>query len=103
MIVEVRLPQFGLTMETAEVVRWLKSEGDSVAKGEPLVELQNDKAVVPHESPGSGYLHILAPQGAALPVGSLLALKVEAFEPDACPLCRKGIPITKPGASDKKA
>lgn len=37
------------------------------------------------------------------PVGSLLALKVEAFEPDACPFCTKGLPITKPGASDKKA
>lgn len=37
------------------------------------------------------------------PVGSLLALKVEAFEPDACPFCAKGLPITKPGASDKKA
>jgi orotate phosphoribosyltransferase len=36
------------------------------------------------------------------PVGSLLALKVEAFEPDACPLCKQGIPLTKPGASDKK-
>ncbi len=37
------------------------------------------------------------------PVGSLLALKVEAFEPEACPLCKKGLPLTKPGASDKKA
>jgi len=37
------------------------------------------------------------------PVGSLLALKVEAFEPDACPFCKAGQPITKPGASDKKA
>jgi orotate phosphoribosyltransferase len=37
------------------------------------------------------------------PVGSLLALKVEAFEPDVCPFCAKGLPITKPGASDKKA
>lgn len=37
------------------------------------------------------------------PVGSLLALKVEAFEPDVCPFCQKGLPITKPGASDKKA
>jgi len=36
------------------------------------------------------------------PVGSLLALKVEAFEPDDCPFCAKGMPITKPGASDKK-
>ena len=37
------------------------------------------------------------------PVGSLLSLKIEAFEPDACPFCAKGAPITKPGASDKKA
>jgi orotate phosphoribosyltransferase len=36
------------------------------------------------------------------PVGSLLSLKVEAFEPDACPFCRKGVALTKPGASDKK-
>jgi orotate phosphoribosyltransferase len=36
------------------------------------------------------------------PVGSLLALKVEAFEPDACPFCKRGLPLTKPGASDKK-
>jgi len=37
------------------------------------------------------------------PVGSLMALKVQAFEPDACPLCRDGKELTKPGASDKKA
>ena len=36
------------------------------------------------------------------PVGSLLAMKVEAFEPEACTLCSSGAPITKPGASDKK-
>jgi orotate phosphoribosyltransferase len=36
------------------------------------------------------------------PVGSLLALKVEAFDPESCPLCRAGVPLVKPGASDKK-
>ena len=36
------------------------------------------------------------------PVGSLLSLKVEAFEPDVCPLCKAGVPLIKPGASDKK-
>jgi orotate phosphoribosyltransferase len=35
------------------------------------------------------------------PVGSLLALRVEAFEPDVCPFCKAGLPLTKPGASDK--
>ena len=36
-------------------------------------------------------------------IGSLLSLKVEAFEPGVCPFCAKGFPVTKPGASDKKA
>jgi len=36
------------------------------------------------------------------PIGSLLALKVEAYDPESCPLCRAGVPLTKPGASDKK-
>jgi orotate phosphoribosyltransferase len=36
------------------------------------------------------------------PVGSLLAMKIQAFEPDACPLCKQGVPLIKPGASDKK-
>jgi orotate phosphoribosyltransferase len=35
------------------------------------------------------------------PVGSLLALRVEAFEPEVCPFCKAGLPLTKPGASDK--
>ena len=71
---EIRLPQFGLTMESAEVVRWLKSEGDLVQKGEPLVELQNDKAVVPYESPTTGYLRIVAQEGSTLAIGGLLAV-----------------------------
>ncbi len=36
------------------------------------------------------------------PVGSLLSLKVEAFEPEQCPFCKSGAPLVKPGASDKK-
>jgi orotate phosphoribosyltransferase len=36
------------------------------------------------------------------PVGSLLAMKIQAVEPDACPLCKQGVPLIKPGASDKK-
>jgi orotate phosphoribosyltransferase len=56
-----------------------------------------------------GGIYVLVDRsGGAIPVdgkavGSLLALKVEAFEPDVCPFCKKGLPITKPGASDKKA
>ena len=36
------------------------------------------------------------------PVGSLLPFRVEAYEPDVCPFCKAGLPLVKPGASDKK-
>jgi pyruvate/2-oxoglutarate dehydrogenase complex dihydrolipoamide acyltransferase (E2) component len=78
MSTEVRLPQFGLTMERAQVVRWLKTDGEYVRKGDQLVELQNDKSVVPFEAPDSGYLKIVAREGEELPVGELLALLHES-------------------------
>jgi pyruvate/2-oxoglutarate dehydrogenase complex dihydrolipoamide acyltransferase (E2) component len=71
---EVRLPQFGMTMESAEVVKWLHAEGAFITKGEPLMELQNDKAVMPFVSPESGFLRILASEGEEYPVGTLLAV-----------------------------
>ena len=60
-----------------------------------------------HQVPVAGIYVLVDRSAGAVPiegqaVGSLLALKVEAYEPDVCPLCAKGIPLTKPGASDKK-
>ena len=60
-----------------------------------------------HQVTVRGIYVLVDRSGGAVPVdgksvGSLLALKVEAFEPNACPFCKKGLPITKPGASDKK-
>lgn len=69
-----------------EVVESLKARGTEVAGVYVLVD--RSAGSVPVEGK---------------PVGSLLALKVEAFEPDVCPFCAKSLPITKPGASDKKA
>lgn len=75
---EVRLPRFGMTMESAEVATWLVAEGEFVARGEDLVELQNDKSVVAFESPESGFLHIVAREGEVLTVGDLLAVVTDA-------------------------
>jgi orotate phosphoribosyltransferase len=68
-----------------EVVACLKERGAAVAGIYVLVD--RTAGAVPIEGK---------------PVGSLLALKVEAFEPDVCPFCARGIPLVKPGASDKK-
>ena len=61
-------------MEFVEVLRWRKSNNDYVEKGEPLLELLNDKAVVEFESPDSGYLQIVAEEGGRLNIGEVLGI-----------------------------
>jgi pyruvate/2-oxoglutarate dehydrogenase complex dihydrolipoamide acyltransferase (E2) component len=71
---EIRLPQLGMTMKEATVVAWLKREGESVAQGEPLVQVETDKAVSEVEAPASGVLtRIVAPAGSVVPVGAVIA------------------------------
>jgi pyruvate dehydrogenase E2 component (dihydrolipoamide acetyltransferase) len=77
------VPKLSATMETIKVLRWLKQAGDKVVIGEPLVELETDKATMEVESPGEGTLEaILGAEGEELPVGALLARIGSAAEPD---------------------
>jgi pyruvate/2-oxoglutarate dehydrogenase complex dihydrolipoamide acyltransferase (E2) component len=84
-IVEVRLPQWGMGMTEGTVVEWLKSVGDQVAEGEPLVEIETAKAVDVLPAPASGTLvEIVAPADAVIPVNELLAvIETEPSEQDA--------------------
>ena len=52
----VIMPALELAQETGKVLRWLKSPGDAVAKGEPIVEIETDKVTVEIEAPASGVL-----------------------------------------------
>ncbi len=73
MSVEVRVPQVTQTMSECTITRWLKQAGEAVETGEPLFEMETDKAAVEVESPGSGTLaKILVGSGAA-PVGQVVA------------------------------
>jgi len=54
--VKVVMPQAGQDLETGVVRQWHKAEGDQVAKGEPLVEVETEKVVLDVESPASGVL-----------------------------------------------
>ena len=54
--IDVILPQFGMGMQDAEIVRWLKQPGDAVTEGEPLVEIEAAKTTVEVPSPASGTL-----------------------------------------------
>jgi pyruvate dehydrogenase E2 component (dihydrolipoamide acetyltransferase) len=74
MAVSVVMPALEMAQETGKVVSWRKREGEQVAKGEPLLEVETDKAVVEVESPGDGILSaVTAREGAVIPVGQTIA------------------------------
>ncbi len=69
------MPQMGYDMQEGTVLRWLKGEGDTVANGEPIAEIETDKAVVEFESYADGTVHrILVPAGTTVPVGEPIAV-----------------------------
>ncbi len=77
---EIKLPRLGQGMESGVVTKWLKSEGQAVAKGEPLYELETDKVTQEVESPLSGVLlRIVLAEGEA-PVGTTIAYVGEEGE-----------------------
>ena len=56
MATELTMPQMGYDMQEGTVLRWLKGEGDAVANGEPIAEIETDKAVVEFESYADGVI-----------------------------------------------
>jgi len=81
MPVEVIMPMLGMAQETGKVVRWLKRPGDTVRKGEPIVEIETDKVTVEIEAPASGVLRdVTANEGDVVPVGHTIALITAAGE-----------------------
>ena len=70
---EIVMPRLSDTMEEGTILRWLAREGDEVARGAELVEIETDKAAMTYESDQEGVLEIVAPEGATLPVGALIA------------------------------
>jgi pyruvate dehydrogenase E2 component (dihydrolipoamide acetyltransferase) len=82
MATEVIMPALGVAQEKGTLVNWLKAEGDSVVKGEPLMEVETDKATVEIEAPASGILaHLSAAPGDEVPVGQRIALILTPGEP----------------------
>jgi pyruvate dehydrogenase E2 component (dihydrolipoamide acetyltransferase) len=78
---EVIMPALGMAQETGKVLRWLKAEGDKVAKGEPLLEIETDKVTVELESPADGMLAgVSAAEGDEVPVGRAIAFVLAAGE-----------------------
>jgi len=77
---EVKVPRLGQGMESGTVVRWLKAEGDEIAKGEPLYELDTEKVTQEVEAEADGVLLRIVVQEGEQPVGATIAWIGEAGE-----------------------
>ena len=70
----VQMPRLSDSMETGKILRWLKKEGDQVVKGEPLVEIESDKANIEVEAYATGKLSkIMVAEGESAPIGAVIA------------------------------
>ena len=81
MATNVLLPQWGMNMEDGTLTKWLVNEGDEIAEGQPLVEVETAKINSELESPASGIVsHIMAAEGSLVKVGALVAVIGEPGE-----------------------
>ena len=82
MATTIVMPQMGYDMKEGTVVRWHKKEGEPVARGEVLADIETDKATVEFEAFTSGVLRkIVAQEGVSIPVGQLIAVITAPDEP----------------------
>ena len=70
---DIVMPRLSDTMEEGTILRWLKDDGEMVARGEELVEIETDKATMTYESDQAGVVQIVAAEGATLAVGAVIA------------------------------
>ena len=104
MAVEVKLPRLGQGMESGVIVRWLKAEGDTVSKGEPLYELDTDKVTQEVESELDGVLTKIVVREGDVDVGATVAVVEATVSPDgdstgrAAPPPAEAVPVEEPAA-----
>src|SRR5687768_12914802 len=70
---DVAMPRLSDSMEEGTILKWLKSDGDEVSRGDELVEIETDKANMTYEADQDGTLAIVAQEGDTLPVGDTIA------------------------------
>src|SRR6476661_1329076 len=81
MATKVIMPKLSPTMEDGQISRWLKKEGDKVSMGEPLAEIDTDKATMEMQALGNGVLRkIFIQEGESAPLGQLIAIIGEPDE-----------------------
>src|SRR6267378_8343066 len=96
MATEVIMPKLSPTMEEGQLSRWLKKEGDRVSMGEPLAEIDTDKATMEMQALANGVLRkILINEGESAPLGQLIAIIGEPDENISSLLNQSAAPAAK--------
>ena len=114
MPVPIILPKFGFTLETADIVKWLKHEGETVRSGDPICEVTTDKVNMEVEAPEAGTLYnLLYAEGATVPVTQVICYLLRPGEappaggmtaPAAAPaIPAEAAPVATPAAAAHKA
>ena len=104
MATDVIMPQMGFDMKEGTLVRWIKREGDEVASGDIIAEIETDKAVVEIEAFDSGVLRqTLIGEGTTVPVGEIIAVIAGADEKLEKRSAPKTAPTKAPAASPPQA
>ncbi len=112
MPIPIILPKFGFTLETADIVQWLKHDGDSVRAGDPICEVTTDKVNMEVEAPEAGTLFgILYEAGATVPVTEVICylLRPGEAKPENLPVRSTSAetspaqPMTTPSSAGEKS
>src|SRR5579862_4435105 len=81
MAISVVMPALELAQETGKILSWIKKEGETITKGEPLLEIETDKITFEVEAPGDGILAgVRSREGEEVPVGQTIAWIVASGE-----------------------
>jgi len=99
---DITMPKLSDSMEEGTILSWLKADGETVAAGEELVEIETDKANMTYEAPEAGVLAIVAGTGEALPVGAVIA-RVGASAAPAAEAPASGAPAAEPSSGASAA
>src|SRR5262249_21521853 len=104
MAISVVMPALEMAQENGKLLAWRKKEGERVSKGEPLLEIETDKAVVEVEAPGDGVLAgVTADVGAVIPVGETIAWLVAPGEPPPKAAAKATAPVPAQAAAQVAA
>ncbi|WP_293903108.1 acetoin dehydrogenase dihydrolipoyllysine-residue acetyltransferase subunit [Phenylobacterium sp.] len=83
-VTPIRMPKWGLSMQEGAIVEWCKAQGDTIAEGDDLVDIETSKITNVCESPAAGVLRrIVAQPGETLPVGALIGVLAASVTPEA--------------------